>query len=484
MLRAAEWNPGPRAFTAGNEANGGAGAQFEGVIERHEVRQGERLLGTAHTIAYTLPGPDRPVVFIFNGGPGVSSVWLHLGGVGPFRVAVPDDLEQGILPPYRLEESAGSLLAAADLVFVDPIRTGYGRVADDADPSLATGLEADVEHATDVVSSWVRRHSRLGDRVFLLGESYGTIRVSLLATRLLQSDAAVAVEGVALLGQALNVQETTQRPTNVVGFVAATPFLAVTAAHHGLGENAGRPVQEVADEAHRWAVEEYGPALLHGNELLPERAQEIAAALSRFTGIPAKTLLELHLRIDKESFRRSLLPGRMLGLMDARYTAATAPSSMPDAEVEPTGLHLDAAFTALAHELLVTRLGAPADEPYLLSDGTTHSRWDYLERSAVQAFGGSAMPSPFALFDYGAHLRLWMRVVPGARLFIGTGHYDALTTVGSARHLVSQHMLPRERVTMRDYEAGHMMYTDSGVAARLGADLRAFIAGDETACNN
>ncbi|WP_449283890.1 S10 family serine carboxypeptidase-like protein [Leucobacter sp.] len=481
-----EWQSEPRGFSAGLDANGGAGRRFTGRVERVAVTaSGGRRIGTAHTISYALErraGEDRrPVAFVFNGGPGVSSVWLHLGGVGPFRVAVPEDLGAGAMPPYGLEENCGSLLSAADLVFIDPIRTGLGRLEAGIDPDTASaavdGAEADADHVADVIAAWLVHHGRLGDAVFLVGESYGTIRAALLATRLQHRDTAIAVSGCALIGQAVNAQETTQRPGNAVGYIAAVPFLAVTARYHGRGSYLGVPVDELADRAHRWSIERYAPALLCGDLLDPDAEREIAREFSGFCGLSVDALLARRLRVNKEDFRRELLPGRVLGLTDARYTLPSAPVGLPEPEYEPTGTRLDAAFTALIHRHLRDSLGVAGDAPYLLAAPGAHERWDYQEHRAIGAFGGSPLPSPFAVFDYAANLRAWMRANDRARLFIGTGHYDSLTTVGAACNLLSQHALPRDRVTLRCYEGGHMMYSDRESARRLGADLRAFIAG-------
>ncbi|MBP1326937.1 carboxypeptidase C (cathepsin A) [Leucobacter exalbidus] len=423
----------------------------------------------------------RPVAFVFNGGPGVSSVWLHIGGVGPFRVAVPEDLTQGMLPPYELEENGGSLLRAADLVFIDPIRTGYGRIDPDQNPALASeltsGVEGDVDHFAEIISDWLLRHDRLGDAVYLVGESYGTIRASLLATRLQLLDNAIAISGIALIGQAVNAQETTQRPGNPVGYLAAVPYLAVTARYHGLGAYTSMGVDELAEKAHEWSLGRYAAALLQGDALAADQAREIAQELSDFCGLPVETLLSLQLRVNKEDFRRALIPGQVIGLTDGRYTLPKAQNGFPELEFEPTGAHLDAAYTALIHRHFTHGLGVESDVPYLLADAGTHERWDYQESRAAGAFGGSPMPSPFATFDYAANLRAWMRANRAARLFVGTGHYDSLTTVGAAQNMLSQNALPRDRVTFCTYEGGHMMYTDRASAHKLGADLRAFIAG-------
>lgn len=475
-----------RTLDLEHPANGGPSASCEVHVERSAVLTPDGgAIGTAHTIGYQLragagraEGSRRPVTFVFNGGPGVASLWLHLGGVGPFRVPVPTDLSRTASPDLPLEESAGSLLSHSDLVFVDPIGTGFGRVLPEADESSAIGVEGDVAHVGTLIRQWLQRHGRLGDRVFLLGESYGTTRAALLATHLREAQNSVAVEGIALLGQTLNVQETTQRPTNLIGFVAAVPYLAVTASYHGKGAYVGEDPDALAERAHRWATAEYAAALIAGDLLDPEIERKRAEELSAFCGISVEDLLDRRLRLEKEEFRRILLrnEGLVLGLTDSRYTAPRAPEGSRDPEFEAAGMRIDAAFTASISRYLHDALGVPRAEHYV-NAVASHERWNYLESSAVHAFGGSPMPSPFAIFDYAAHTRAWMRADHEARLFVGTGHYDALTTVGSAHHMLAQNALPRDRVSNRQYAGGHMMYTDPDSCERLGEDLRAFITG-------
>lgn len=460
----------------------GVHVEYTAIVEGLRVRDANGAgIGRSYTTSYLAdePSPDRPITFVFNGGPGVSSVWLHLGGLGPFRAVIPTTLDTGILPPYELAPSPSSLLGSSDVVFIDPINTGYGRADAGADTGAVDGVEGDADHVADVIRRWLERHGRLGARVFLLGESYGTIRAAVVATRLLGADNAIAVDGVALLGQVLNAQETTQRPGNVIGFVAAVPLLAVTASYHGLGVYTGLGVDELAEQAHAWSIGRYASALLQGTALPEAELRSVAEELSGYTGLPVAGLLRCRLRVNKEDFRRELLAerGLVLGLTDARYTSAAVPPGGSEPQFEPTGLHLDAAFVAAAQRHFTENLGVPASKRYRLADNRTHERWNYQESAAVSEFGGSPLPSPFALFDYAAHLRAYLRAVPQARLFIGTGHYDTLTTVGSARNLLAQNDLPADRTTSLTFPAGHMMYTDPGSAEMLGAALRDFVAG-------
>ncbi|KAB8191876.1 peptidase S10 [Nonomuraea phyllanthi] len=433
-----------------------------------------RPLGEAWTFAYVRDAAEveRPVLFLFNGGPGCSSVWLHLGGLGPWRAAVPGDLDAAPVARDTLAVSPDALIDTADLVFVDPIDTGFGRLADGVDPAAISGAERDAAITAQIVRSWLERHHRLESPVHLLGESYGTIRAALTATALLTAEEPVVVSGVAMLGQCVNAQETTQRPGNPAGFVAALPLLAAAAWYHGKGAHGALALDEVVRRAHAFAVGDYAAALLGG--AMPDAVVE---RLAGFTGLGQAELRARRLRVDTQEFRTLLLADRglVLGLTDARYTLPV-PAGAGEPQVDAASVRLDPVFYAAARRLFTEHLGIPRKRRYRIAVAA-HERWNYLESAAVSRFGGSAMPSPFAVFDYPAHLAALLRANAGARLFFGTGYFDTLTTVGSLEHLRAQYGLPAARLSEGRYPAGHMMYTDPAGLAALSADLRAFIGG-------
>jgi len=428
-------------------------------------------IGESWTFAYTAPRTDanRPVVFLFNGGPGCASMWLHLGGLAPWRVDVPSDLNATGSPRRPLVESADCVLDVADLVFVDPIGTGFSPSPEAAEHA---GADRDAAATAAIVDGWLRRNDRLGSPVYLVGESYGTIRAVLAATAL--RERGVPVAGIALLGQCLNAQETTQRPGNIAGFVAALPFLAATAWYHGRGAHSAEVLDTVVDRAHAFAVGEYAATLTASLDGIPSAG--FLEQLAGFTGLSVDQLRERRARVDKEEFRRLLLAdeGVVVGLTDARYRLPAAPPGAVEPPLDAADVRLDPVFTAALHRLFVDHLGLSGWDGYRPAV-PAHEGWDYLEASAVGRFGGSALPSPFALFDYPAHLAAYLRADPSARVFVGTGQFDALTTVGSARHLLTQYGLPVQRIVERRYPSGHMMYTDAVSRAALAEDLRAFL---------
>lgn len=459
---------------AGGDGAGGE-IEFEAIAERTMLTDdadGTRL-GHAWTFAYVREPVDRarPVLFLFNGGPGVASAWLHLSGLGPWRAVVPDDVTAAptAFASASLVPSTDTLLDVADLVFIDPVETGFGRVADGVDLERISGADRDAALTAQLVQRWLQRHGRLDSPVFLLGESYGTIRAPLTATAL-HTDENIVVSGIAMLGQCLNAQETTQRPGNAAGFVAALPLLAAIAWYHGKSSHSALTLDEVVREAHAFAVGEYAAALSAG-----EASAQLVDRLAGLTGLDAETLRARRLRVDKEEYRRLLLAdrGEVLGLTDARYTLPAPAAGASEPPVDATSVRVDPVYGAAVHALF-GELGLPAGRRYRFA-APAHERWNYLEASAIGKFGGSSLPSPFAIFDYPAHLSALLRANPDARLFFGTGHFDTLTTVGSLEHLKSQYGLPAERISEGRYPAGHMMYTDAGSLASLAADLRTFL---------
>ncbi|MCR2817399.1 hypothetical protein NQ166_00970 [Microbacterium sp. zg.Y1090] len=438
-------------------------------VESWNLEIDDRVVADAWTFGYVTEPIDRarPVLFLFNGGPGVASMWLHLSGLGPFKADTPVDLDAPASATSPLVPSAHTLLDEVDLVFVDPANTGFSRLADGAEPSEATGVDRDAALTAQVIRRWLRRHGRFASPVALLGESYGTVRAPLTATALRQDG--IIVTRIALLGQCLNTQEVNQRAGNAAGYVAALPFLAATAWFHGRSAHADLTLDEVTRTAHAFAVRDYALALGEA-----EPAGAVVDTLAGFTGLTPAQLRCRRLRVDKEEFRRILLAdaGRTVGLTDTRYTIAAGDEREP--YLDAADVRLAPVFTAALHELFTGPLGLSVERDYRPAV-SSHRYWNYLEASALHRFDASPTPSPFAVFDYPAHLSALFRADPRTRVFIGTGHFDALTTVGAVEHLKAQYGLPADRISEGRYPAGHMMYSDPASLAALSADLRAFL---------
>ncbi|QYM65415.1 S10 family serine carboxypeptidase-like protein [Microbacterium sp. Se5.02b] len=282
--------------------------------------------GTLSAFSYTVNAPGRPVVFLTNGGPGVSSIYLHLSGIGPWRARIPVDPDDAGQPPYGIEESPSSILDVADLVFLDAPGTGFGTFADDADHALLRTVEGDADAIAAAIGDWRDRHGRWDAPTYFLGESYGTLRAAFLATNPHGMDTA-PLAGIALLGQAVNIQETQDRPGSIVGALANLPYKAATAWYHGIGSRRHATVEDATEDALDFARGDLAAAMLQGDELPAADRDAVAERLSAMIGIPAEELVRDRLWISKTDFRERLLAGQVLGVTDSRYTAPPPPTA-------------------------------------------------------------------------------------------------------------------------------------------------------------
>lgn len=432
--------------------------------------------------SYVADGADerRPIVFAFNGGPNVAAAPLQLSGIGPERAVVPPLQPRTLLHDYAVESSPESILDVADLVFIDPVNTGFGRPADDVPMERFYSIQGDADYFASVVRAWVSRHQRWGAPRFLLGESYGTLRAAFMTTAM-SGLAGSPVSGVILLGQAVNAQEAMERPGSVPGALASLPYLAATAWFHGRGSSTSRSAEEAVTEALRYATHTLGSVLHQGSSLPADVLEKTAVELEQLTGVPAPVWIKNRLWLTKTEFNRILLQetGQSLGGFDSRYASPTEEGRLGELLIDPSVGPLIAPYSLGIERHLRRAFGEDvatlAGRTYRFEDSAAVAAWDWSDAASAQ-FEIFGQPSPFHVYPYPARLSRWMREDPDNRLFIGTGIYDSLTTIGAAEHLLRQYDLPAERVTSRWYNAGHMMYTDPEARRALTDDLRNFVA--------
>ncbi|MGD2133445.1 MAG: lipase family protein [Maricaulaceae bacterium] len=431
----------------------------ETVLENDDGAPAVSMVSTSYTAAGDAADPNRPVVFMFNGGPGAASVWLHMGAFGPRRVVLPADPADPVEPPFEVVDNEQTILDVADLVIIDPPGTGYSRILPDGDPATVYSAYGDGQLTADFIAAWLATHDRSGAPVYILGESYGTIRTVIAADALGDLEAPVELAGLILIGQAVNIVETVQRPANAVGQTANLPTLAAIAWRHGRVDRAGRSFEAFLDEVRDFAADEYLVALVQGH-LADESVQsEIAARLESYTGVSADYFLDNQLRISKLAFREELLrdEGLVLGYQDARYIGA---------EGDPAGA-VQNAYLEPAREHFEDWLGVSEDFEYRvrLEDGPND--WSY---------GGPT--SPFNHFNFAQLLSDAMADNPDMKLMIASGYFDLTTTFGAAEHLAATTDLPLERVELNNYPGGHMLYSDEESFLALMSDIRRVIAGE------
>ena len=451
--------------------------RFNGVRIAYTAKVAETLLTNAKgaptasvfTIAYTADRDgdpaERPVVFLFNGGPGASSLWVHMGGFGPKRVPFSDDLQAGVSAPYALVDNEQSLLEVADLVFLDPAGTGFSRILRQEEKSRFYSTPGDAEYLAEVINRWVHENGRENSPKYILGESYGTIRAPVLAQKLAESHSAIRVNGLILIGPAVTLGETATRPGNVLAYALSLTYMAATAWYHDKVDKTGGDFEAFLEKVRRFAIEEYLPALAQGRFLAESRRGGIAAQLQRFTGLPAELWLRNDLAIKKTEFNVELLRNErlVLGANDSRYTAPAPAGLQGDAPVDPSMYTLPALVAGLNRHLR-DNLGVRLPQPYVVMDHKAGAQWDW-----------GPPNSPFSDLSWASVMSALMKNNPQMRLFYAVGYYDPKTTVGATEYTVARADYPLERVELRRYHGGHMIYTDERSHRELARDIREFI---------
>lgn len=462
---------GKRFESSGQAQIGGERVRYRALVEETYLTNnvGERsasLVSTTYLREDVPKGAVRPVVFVFNGGPGSAGLWLQMGLAGPRRVDFEDAVNPPTVPPYRVVDNAESLLDVADVVIFDPPGTGFSRVLEAGKPEEFFGIKQDAKVTVTFIRDWVQRHGRWNAPRFLMGESYGTIRAAVVAKLLAGgpfgsgSMDALTLNGVILLGQAMNMGG---------GFPAANdlPSFAATAWYHGKVDRNGRTLEQHVAEAQDFVQSEYVRALYAGSRLPADERQRLAARVAALTGLPADVVLDNDLAVPGDTFSKSLLAdqGQQVGKYDSRFELPLAASGDDPVADDPAMAQYVPAFVAALNLHMRDELGATLDEPYLAIEfHKVNARWDYGAGPGVHVPGNHA-----------PDLAAAMRRNPALRLFIGTGWYDLVTTVGDAEYVAAHAHFPPERVTMRNYESGHMPYLGADSRRQLADDLRRFI---------
>lgn len=418
--------------------------------------------------AYTTPGVEaaqRPITFCFNGGPGSSSVWLHMGAFGPRRMAFSDD-GQPLPPPAKLIENEGSLLDLTDLVFIDPVSTGYSRAAEEKNARQFHGVQEDLQSVGEFIRLYTTRTDRWKSPKYLAGESYGTTRAAALASHL-QSRVGMRLNGILLVSAVLNFGTIRFDDGNDLPYPLFLPSYAATAwYHHKLEPGLQRDLQKTLAEAEAFAGGEYLLALQKGLELSDSERKTVAAKLARLTGLSEEFVLRNDLRIEGQRFMRELLRdrSRTVGRYDSRYLGQDANDAAERPEYDPSYTAVQGTYTEGFNTYIRGELKFESDLPYEILTGRVQP-WNY--GSATNRY-----------LNVTGSLRSAMSANADLRVFVANGYYDLATPYTATRytfnHLGSDRKM-LERVTMAYYEAGHMMYVHKPSLLKLRKDVVAFL---------
>jgi len=491
-----DYEPPKGAETTATWSGGDTTIQYTANAKWIVLRKKDKPAAEIFSVSYVAQGdePDRPLTFVFNGGPGASSAYLHLGAVGPKRVAFPADGSLPTMPP-QLVQNEESWLAFTDLVFVDPVGTGFSRVVepdkkdkegpkdgpkdkkkgdDEAtDPKEYFGYKRDLESLCEFMSRWLSMHGRWGSPIFIAGESYGGYRVGRLV-RMLQETAGIGLNGAILISPALEIGGLSPSDYDVLAWVDVLPSMAATAVHHGRSRafKRGAPLEKVLREAEAFATGDYTAFLTRGASLPADERERILGRLADLVGLPVELVTRAEGRITMRVFSRELLRDerKVLGLYDATITAV---DPFPDREAfggpDPTLSGISAAYTMAINRQLRSEIGVETDREYAVLSFEVFESW---KNDAEQHF---FVPPVGATDD----LRYGVALNPHMKLFLTHGRYDLVTPYYASdrlRNLMRLDPTNAERLTVRHFGGGHMFYAWEESRREFAAAIAAFVA--------
>jgi carboxypeptidase C (cathepsin A) len=423
-------------------------------------------------VAYTLDSQSierRPLTFSFNGGPGSASVWLHMGAIGPKRVRMQPD---GMMPapPYQLVDNEYTWLEQTDLVFIDPVGTGYSRAVKRDQTRKFLGLRGDIESVGEFIRLYLGRYERWSSPLFLVGESYGTTRAAGLSGYLVEHG--VAFNGIMLISSVLNFQTLDFTPGNDLPYVLYLPTYTTSAWYHKkLSPDLEQDFDKLHAEVERWAAGGYADALMKGDRLTPQERQDVIDRLSRYTGLSKTYIDQSNLRIEQGHFSQELLRDqrKVIGRLDSRFTGTSRSAIAETAGFDPSMTAIRPPYTAMFNQYVRTELGYKTDlDYYILGGGFRFDEWDWGIRGeggfpdTAQALADAFTKNPFM------------------KLFVGSGYYDLATPYFATQYTLNHMGLDaaqHSRITLGYYGAGHMMYIQDQSLGELKKDVSTFMAG-------
>ncbi len=453
---------------------------FGGQRVRYTATAGETYLlddedkpkAAIFSTAYVKEGVDnpagRPVTFLWNGGPGSASLWLHMGGLGPRRVAVPSDAKDDGAPPYPIADNPLALLDVTDVVFVDPVGTGYSRALGGHEGKEFWGVTEDAESIAAFIRQWISVNERWNSPKYIGGESYGTTRAAAVVHQLEGGINDISLNGIILISTVLDFTYSRFQSGNEMSYVAILPSYAATAWYHHKvpGERPGN-LSEYVQAARQFARTDYAMALVSGTELGDADRVRVRERLAYFSGLSEDYLERANLRVNPRRYFKELLrsAGKVVGRLDSRYTGEDVDDAGESPEADPSFYGIDGAYTAAINDYLRRELEVKIDRTYKTCCGLG-SEWNW--KLSPKQFGTSYV-------NVAPYIGTAMRQNNALRVFVAQGYFDFATPFFGAELALTRNGVVPERITYKYYEAGHMMYIHQPSLEQLMADLRAFI---------
>jgi carboxypeptidase C (cathepsin A) len=450
----------------------------EMLINKPNEEPGAFVFYVAYTRDDARDKSTRPLTFAYNGGPGSSSVWLHLGGLGPRRVAMDDEGLSG-KPPYGLVDNPFSIIDVTDLVMIDPVSTGYSRPLPGENKSQFHGLQEDAQAVGEFIRLYVTKNERWASPKFLLGESYGTTRSAALSGVLQGRTHGMFLNGIILVSSVLDFATIRFAPGDPRPYVLFLPHYTATAWYHKKlpADLQAKPLREVLDAARAFALDEYLPALIKGNRLSPAAYEDVARKTAAFSGLSLEYVKQSNLKVPHSRFVKELMRDefRSVGRLDSRILGRDAEAAGDSVDFDPSSAALMGSFSTRLNHYLRTELKYEKDIPYAVY-GDVYP-WNFSMPSPDQRafFRGGITGMP----DVTDILRQALAENPHLRVFCCNGYYDGATPFFGTEYTFAQIGFNgefKDRVEMGYYEAWHMMYIHRPSIEKFKKDIAGFIA--------
>lgn len=431
----------------------------------------EALIGYTAYVADVDDHDQRPLMFAYNGGPGSASIWLHMGALGPERAVVTD---VGFSPagPFRRVDNEYSILDEADLVMIDPVGTGFSKAIGEAKSEDFWGVDQDIKSVSEFIVQYVTQNGRWSSPKYVLGESYGGMRTGGVAYYLLEHYN-MALNGVVLVSPFMEMTTGFAGLGIDLPHVMFLPSFAATAWYHDVLDTKPEDLDVFLEEVKRFAVEQYAPTLLAGDNLSDAARREVLAGLSRYTGLSEEYWDRANLRIDEGQFTQQLLRERgiTVGRVDSRFSGPSLDALSESAPYDPFTTAIAPSYLAAFMDYYRSDLNVEHNEQYVVSGGF-FMKWDWSHKQPD--LNGFELPFPNTAVD----LEYAMKQNPAMHVLVMQGYFDLATPLFATEYVMDHmHLKPklRDNIEFAYYESGHMMYVHEASLAKFKEDLAAFV---------
>jgi len=449
------------SVTDGSVTINGKAVHYKATVQETFLPEKGDTVGSVITTSYEAEGTEtqnRPVIFLFNGGPGASSSPLHLYAFGPIRLHKEADSTRQINNQY-------SLLDVADLVFIDPMGTGFTRVFKEPKAREYWDVEGDAKSVISIIKAWKEQHNRQASPIFICGESYGTVR----AAEIMGIAEKFPVKGVLLFSPVLDFSIESPVSGNEMPYLLSLPTMAAVASFYHKAPGAPAAAQQAFNAGLDFAKNEYVRALFKGNTISAIEQNAVAEKLSGLTGLPVKTWLAHNLRITTDEFEMLLLAqeNRRIGKLDARISAPKSPENKPYSARDDPSLVVNTVMRGdAAGKYFRGRLKFPDTSLYKGVDFTVNGKWKWTSMDAYLGYY-SVLPG----------LEQAMKADPQLRLLVAGGIYDLATPLYTGKFLLEHSSIPADRTTFLAFPTGHSIFQDENELAKFSVNVKNFIAG-------